>query len=259
MQTTYNTNLVEGTAGLIAEAGGAPRIINSISTPTDNIPFGRAVESSDGTTVRLPTGATFGGGGSTFYGVAIRDTSIEGAEFVAPTIVGAMSLGRIWVETEEQVEVGDPVFYRTAGKKQIQTFTLSADIVTGNTVAVTINGVPYTQAFSSDHLTSITALAAQLVTNPDILTAVVGGGSNRVITITSDDDSVDVDITGEAITGGASQATITVAETQASVAGADRGKFRTDDDSSTATVTYQARWIQGNSGAGLAIVEISLP
>lgn len=256
MQTSYSTNMVEGTAGLIAEAGGAPRVINSLANYTDSaveIPFGRAVNlTGDGLWCALASASGI------LAGVAIRDTAKEGNSYLYKDSVGVMSLGRIYVEVEEAVAVGDAVYYRHTGKNQVQTFVLDANLVTGNTLTVTVDGVSLSQAFDTDHLTTITALAVQMVGVPNVASAVVGGASNRTITVTSSDD-IEVEIADELISGGASQAGIVITETVVMIPNTDKGLFRNDSDSGTATQTTRARWIKGASIGGLAILEISLP
>lgn len=96
---------------------------------------------------------------------------------------------------------------------QVQTITFSGDIVTGNTVTAEIDGETLTQAFDTDHLTTITALAAQIAALDGVSTATVGGSGNRVITVTAQTTGVPVDIDSVAVTGGASQATAAILTT----------------------------------------------
>lgn len=96
------------------------------------------------------------------------------------------------------------------------TWTDSAALITGNSVAWAINGRSYTQAFSVDNDTTLAAIAVQIAADPDVQSAsVVDAGSNdRVINITSR-GGLSLNITGAVVTGGASQATVVIVNTQA--------------------------------------------
>lgn len=96
---------------------------------------------------------------------------------------------------------------------QVQTITFSADIVTSNSITVTVDGTLVTQAFSSDNDTTLAALATQIQALSGVATAVASGSPNRVITITAAKAGVPVSITLGSVTGGASQATMTLATT----------------------------------------------
>lgn len=102
---------------------------------------------------------------------------------------------------------------RSTEVAQVTVLTFAADFVTGNQFDATVNGTAITQAFSSDHDTTGTALAAQIQALGSISTAVWADTSpGGTITITGDlNDNVyggGVTITDEAVTGGASQTTV---------------------------------------------------
>ena len=107
----------------------------------------------------------------------------------------------------------------TAG---VYTWTDSADLVTGNTITWEVNGREFTQAFTTDNDTTLAAIATQIQNHADVQSAVVtdNGSQDRVITVTGK-GGLTVNITGAggtgnpAVTGGASQATVTIAETTA--------------------------------------------
>lgn len=105
--------------------------------------------------------------------------------------------------------------------QHIQTLTFNADIVTGNTITMTVDGTVIAQAFNTDHLTTMNALATQISAITKVATATVGGAGNRVITIPAQFNGVPVSVSVAVVTGGASQATSVVAETQANVGVAD--------------------------------------
>lgn len=255
-QLTYSINMPVGVAGLISDTT-APRQVGTYVPPVDDIPYGRGVAKVTGNVrgIELPASS-----GAKILGVSVRDAGIrELDEYPAKSAVAVLGQGRIYVTVDQAVTPDSDVYVRYDGKSQVQTFVFSADIITGNTVAVDVDGVSLTQAFDTDHLTSITALAAQIAAEPGVLTAAVGGGSNRTITVTAAVHATDVVLDNEGVTGGASQATITITETVASISDDDRGMFRADADSSTALQITQAKFLSSASAGGVAILNINLP
>lgn len=95
------------------------------------------------------------------------------------------------------------------------TWTDSAALVSSNVITWSINHRSYSVSFTTDNDTTLQAIATQIQTDPDIQSAsVVDAGSNdRVINITGK-GGLRINITGATVTGGASQATITIATTQ---------------------------------------------
>lgn len=90
-------------------------------------------------------------------------------------------------------------------KKNYATLAFSADLVTSNSIVVTLNGTALAAVpFATDHLTTMNNIAAAIDAVASIGPVTVGGASNRSIFITG----VDIDVTVSAVvTGGASQAT----------------------------------------------------
>lgn len=102
---------------------------------------------------------------------------------------------------------------------QISTYTLDAAFVTGNSIETLVNGRAYVVPFNSTSDETLQDVADALVTDPEILTAlvtVVGGNQtgsdDRVITFTCT-GGVTVNVSAT-VTGGASQPNIAVANTQ---------------------------------------------
>ena len=90
----------------------------------------------------------------------------------------------------------------------------SADLITGNTVNATVNGVAITPVvFATSHLLTMQAVANAIAAIPSVASAVVGGASDRTITVISDVGTA-TNITVFTVTGGASQATITTTASQ---------------------------------------------
>ena len=100
---------------------------------------------------------------------------------------------------------------------EVQTLTLDADLVTGNTASVTVDNVVVSEAFATDHVTTMNAWAAAIQAQPGVASAVVSGPNNRVITITAAVAGIPVLLSAISITGGASQANIASAVTVANV------------------------------------------
>lgn len=100
-------------------------------------------------------------------------------------------------------------------KRNQATAVFSADLVTSNSVAGTVNGVALTATvFATDHATTMAALGAKIVaalaalTVPIVATATVGGASNRTLTIDAKD--AHVLLASFVVTLGGSQATVTL-------------------------------------------------
>lgn len=84
----------------------------------------------------------------------------------------------------------------------------SADLITGNTVNVTVNGIAITPVvFATSHLATMNAVAAEIAALPGIASAIVGGANNRTITVMSQ-NGTSITVTDFLVTGGASQATV---------------------------------------------------
>ena len=85
----------------------------------------------------------------------------------------------------------------------------SADLITGNTVNFTVNGVAITPVvYATSHLATMQAVANAIAAIPSVSSATVGGANNRTITIISNVGTATT-VTVATVTGGASQATIT--------------------------------------------------
>lgn len=97
------------------------------------------------------------------------------------------------------------------------TIVLSGDLVTSNSVAcsIVVNGVTTAltaTVFSADHLTTMGLIEAKLEAVDGILSATVGGASNRTITILADPET-DIYVSVFTVTLGGSQATATLSNT----------------------------------------------
>jgi hypothetical protein len=98
----------------------------------------------------------------------------------------------------------------------VGTVTLAADLVTGNDVALSVNGVPVSVTYATSHQDTMTALATAIAGVEGIASAVLGATPYRVITITTT-AGYPLAVTGITVTGGAGQTTGAYAETTPAV------------------------------------------
>lgn len=90
----------------------------------------------------------------------------------------------------------------------------SADLITGNIVNATVNGVAITPVtYATSHLATMQAVANAIAAIPSVTSATVGGVNNRTITIISNPGTATV-VTSFVVTAGASQATVTTTASQ---------------------------------------------
>jgi len=124
------------------------------------------------------------------------------------------------------------IFFTKPNTIQVVSMVFSADVITGNTIDGEIDGVPIASVpFNTSHFQTLNDLATVFVAHADIASAVVGGPSNRTITITME-ALASLEFTDFLITGGASQATINVNET-------------TPEDSTREGNRNHAAWVGG--------------
>ena len=252
-QTQYSINQPVAKPGLVQ--GQNESKVDSHNNPVDEILFGHFVAkvASDDDGVKKPAAI-----GDFIAGVAVADLAQPDGKFDAKSAVPVLKKGDIWVPAEEAVAFGETPHIRYAGKGQVQTFVLDADLITGNVISVDVNGSTITHTFATDHLTSMTAFAVKIEAHADVEDATVGGSGNRTITITSVIDKT-VLLENEGITGGASQAGIVITETVAAITTDDLGKLRNDTDSTTALdASAYVRIKQYDSTSGLALVSVDI-
>lgn len=90
----------------------------------------------------------------------------------------------------------------------------SADLVTGNVINATVNGVPIAPVtFDTSHLITMQLIADEIAAIPSVQSVVVGGANNRTITIISNVGTATV-VSSFVVTLGASQATVTTTSSQ---------------------------------------------
>lgn len=109
---------------------------------------------------------------------------------------------------------------KDANVAKVMTITLDDDLVASNKISVTVNGELVEHTFATDHQTSMTAFAAAIDAIDGVASAVLSGAPYRVITVTATSGRT-LTLTGATITGGASQADVVLATTEAGYTVAD--------------------------------------
>lgn len=106
-QTSYSINQPAAVSGQLGTA--EPYSAISMNNPVDVIPFGRMVAkvAADENGVELPDS-----GGADLLGVAIRKVNSTDSNYPALSDVGVLRRGQVWVEVEQTVVAGDPVYVR---------------------------------------------------------------------------------------------------------------------------------------------------
>lgn len=258
-QSSYEKQPNPGAVGEIAYGPDATPKVESFTASQNDLPFGQMMARVSGKDGECDFPAS---GTDEMVGFTVRDLQRVNGLYDKSAMCAIMSAGRIWVTPEEVVAVGDPVYIRYAGKKQVQTIVFSADIVASNSIAGVVAGTALTATvFDTNNATTLTALAAKIAAQPNITSAASDG--TRTITVTSDQDET-IALTGFVVTLGASQATVEITETTAGIPLADRGKVRNDADSSTCVKIPQARFLTStasfsSSSKRMAIVDLNWP
>lgn len=115
----------------------------------------------------------------------------------------------------EKIKIG----IRATPVAQVQTLTFSADLVTDNVINMDIDGIAISPVtFTSDHDTTMAAIATAIQNHASISAAsVIGGAGSRVIQITAGTAGIPFVVTNILVTLGGSQATGAMATTTANV------------------------------------------
>lgn len=229
MQTSYKYLQDRAIAGKIE--GMFPKRIATFNNPVDTMYFGQmaARVASDDNGCKLPATS-----GAVILGLVVRDPAQESHELVNSGLLASRPVpilhdGEAWMATEEAVVVGDTPYIVYAGKKQVQTITLSTDLIASNVMTTVVNGSSVASTYATSHAATLTAHALLISVLKGVTSATASGD---VITVTSDLD-VALVITS-AVTLGSSQPTVVIAETVAALGSSTCGKLRNDADSSRA-------------------------
>lgn len=145
--------------------------------------------------------------------IAGEQLILEGEYFtqVQPILTGPSGLGATgdaYVSFETGLASGVySIFVSIVENSQI---VLSGPLVTGNTIAVTVDGTPVSQAFTTDSNTTLTLLAATIAGLPNVASAVVSGNN---IVVTPTDITHPIVLTALSVTGGLSQPSASIVVT----------------------------------------------
>ena len=78
-------------------------------------------------------------------------------------------------------------------ESNLSTIVLSGDLVTSNVTNVSVNGVALAPiTFATSHLATMNTIAAAILAQPNIASAVVGGAGNHTLTVTATEGNVAV-------------------------------------------------------------------
>lgn len=264
-QLDYN-DPSSGQAGDLGYSNGNKHLVLSYNVVTGGLVkpgLGVVKIAGDENGMKLPDASN-----AQVIGVATRDTSEENTDdssftYSANSMVGVCRRGQIWVTVEENVTPDDAVFVRFDGEHEVFTLTFDADAVTGNSIACTIDGEALSATpFNTSHLQTMQDLAAKIQALDSVATATVGGGGNRVITVTGATDGNEMS-TGSSVTvtGGASQANVAVASVTGPSVGTQKGIFRTDADTgaaATAVALPNCKFLTDGSAGGVALLDLNI-
>jgi len=252
-QTSYTIYPSKAFAGMVSDI--APRdATGMLYEDTKTARFGRfVVRGTAEDQCKLPTAST-----DVYLGPIIASANYElgrgetQVAIVDEDTVSVLRRGGIYVEIDDTVVAGETVCVRYAGKKQVQTLVLDADLVTSNVINGQVGGVAISPVtFATNHATTMAAVAAAiLAANDNVLSATV---DTRTITVTTVQDASDQDLSAWVVTLGASQATAAVTETVAAINTTELGICRNDTDSSTAVAVDWEFEEGGTTGQIVAI------
>lgn len=103
-----------------------------------------------------------------------------------------------------------PVTIPSSPTAQNSTVVMSGDFVTGNSIAITLNGTPLTPIpFNTDQITTMNDIATALLAIPAVDTVEITDPNNRTLII-SGKPNVSAIVNSFVVTGGASQPTATI-------------------------------------------------
>lgn len=181
--------------------------------------------------------------------------------------ISVMARGQIQVYVKAPVTSGNSVYLIYKQNSQVQTVVFSADLIVGNVVHGSVNGVALSDTpFNVSNVQTLVDLAAKIAAVSTVFSAVSDGV--HTITVTSKADSLTV-LSAFSVTGGASQATVVITQTQALVASSDVGKFLPADGSALygTAVAFQVspgvRWLEASGadsqGNFVAMLDVNVP
>lgn len=257
-QLTYNENMGTAYAGLLGDAAGSAKRIDTFNNPSEVIGFGlgvvKIVGDEDG--IKMPAAAL-----DSLRGVAVFDAGEITGEYPVGSAVAVLREGPIYVQTEGAVDTDSDVYVRFRSDPHVVDAQFSGALIVGNTVNGDVNGeaIPAVP-FNTDNATTLSDLAAALEALDVVDTAVSNGVDTITITGANGGETLVVTLI---VTGGASQATMTQTTVSGPSSGSTIGAFLSgDDDSGTGPAAFQvtkANFLTNPDANGVAKIEINLP
>lgn len=114
----------------------------------------------------------------------------------------------------------------------------SADLVSSNSVAGTVNGTALTATvYATSHAATMAAIATKIEAIDGVASATVGGANDRTITVLAEDGTA-ISASGFVVTLGASQATVTQTNTTTDVFQGVSGAKANVEQAADGTVQY---------------------
>ena len=256
-QTTYNTRPNIGAVGLPAYAGSQEVAVFSYANPNAVIGFGLAVGKVSGSEHACDILTS----GAQVLGVSVRSLSELSGKYPVNSAVGVMSFGQIWVQPEVDVTPDDQVWVRITGKTQTYVITFSGDIIALDVFTCKLNGAAVSVPFNGTNGQTLTDIQTALEALP-LVTSATPGAHN--ITVVSSVKGEVLNFTNLALSGSASPALVSGADTVLGRFDAEGGQFRNDTDGGTAIQLKNARWLTSSADytedtIKLAVVDIFEP
>ena len=138
------------------------------------------------------------------------------------------------------------------GRRNVATITLSGDIVTSNTVSLTIQGTAVSVVFATSHANTVALLLAAIQAVPGVYAA-SADAAGHVFTVRTKGAAA---VISGSIAGGATQATVTVESTNATLAAIKFAGISLHRNKETAS--YLADEMVDNSRQGEVWVETTV-
>ncbi len=262
-QLSYPEDQAIGIPGALADIGNND-VLSRLAEDA-LIPFGRfiTVGTDKDTQGKLPSIATDITDIKKALGISVHSHARESVKdqesgYKITESMSVLHKGRIFMAVEEAMDSDSLVFVRFSGKQQEQTITWDQDFVTSNTVDGFIDGVAMAQVpFNTSHAQTLTDVSVAIkATSAKVDTATVTGAREITVTAILDQTVLIGDFT---VLAGSQQAVETIVETVALILEAERGRIRTDADSTTAAQLVGARILQSAASAGeIAVLQVDL-
>lgn len=259
-QTAYTQIADTGFAGMIADSGGDHFLVTRALSDATSMGFGLGVETGTDPNTQF---AAFSGAGTLFGLLAHKQNKANAALLTTLGIeqnetASIMRRGRLWVVTEETIAVGDPVFVRhtTGTGTVIGAFRNDADgaAEVSTLTPTVVNDVTYTVDI---HFPDLTDYHFEFLADATATATEICDGIRAAMVL-------DAEFTAKIVATGTTTLILTsqTAGENFHVASTGDGLFvivATTPPVPTCQVVSNASWLEGATGAGIAILELNLP